>query len=146
MAKPNTNHLLIVKGLLRYLKGIAIARIIYKLIPNLGDDYIVQSDAIWGTKDNRKLFQGYILVQHRRSISWTANRQKSIAQSTIEAEICAGNKGARQVAWFEKLVKDLDKRTNTPILIIDNAIAEELAKTQKLHSKAKHIKIKEMFI
>ena len=29
MAKPNTNHLLIAKGLLQYLKGIAIAKIIY---------------------------------------------------------------------------------------------------------------------
>ena len=64
----------------------------------------------------------------------------------MEAKICASNEGARQVAWFKKLVKDLDKRTNTPILIIDNAIAKELAKTQKSYSKAKHIKIKEMFI
>ena len=40
MAKPNTNHLLIAKGLLRYLKGIAIARITYKLT-QLGDNYIV---------------------------------------------------------------------------------------------------------
>ena len=43
-------------------------------------------------------------------------------------------------------MKDLDERTNTPILMIDNAAAEELAKTWKSHSKAKHIKIKEMFI
>ena len=43
-------------------------------------------------------------------------------------------------------MKDLDKRTNTPILMINNAAAEELAKTWKLHSKAKHIEIKEMFI
>jgi hypothetical protein len=64
----------------------------------------------------------------------------------MEAEICASSKGARQVAWFEKLVKDLDERTNIPILIIDNATAEELTKTWKSHSKAKHIKIKEMFI
>jgi hypothetical protein len=64
----------------------------------------------------------------------------------MEAEICARSEGARQVAWFKKLVKDLDKRTNTPILMIDNAAAEELAKTWKSHSKAKHIKIKEMFI
>ena len=41
IAKPNTNHLLIAKGLLRYFKGIAIARIIYKPILELGDDYIV---------------------------------------------------------------------------------------------------------
>jgi phosphoribosylformimino-5-aminoimidazole carboxamide ribonucleotide (ProFAR) isomerase len=64
----------------------------------------------------------------------------------MKAKICVGSKGVRQVAWFKKLVKDLDERTNTPILIIDNAIAEELAKTWKSHSKAKHIKIKEMFI
>ena len=50
-------------------------------------------------------------------------------QSTIKAKICASSKGARQVAQFEKLVKDLNKRTNTPILIIDNAAAKELAKT-----------------
>ena len=43
-------------------------------------------------------------------------------------------------------MKDLDKRINTPILMIDNAAAEELAKTWKSHSKAKHIEIKEMFI
>ena len=67
-------------------------------------------------------------------------------QSTIKAKICIGNKGACQVAQFEKLVKDLDKRTNIPILIINNAATKELAKTQKLHSKAKHIKIKEIFI
>jgi hypothetical protein len=29
MAKPNTNYLLIAKGLLQYLKGIAIAKITY---------------------------------------------------------------------------------------------------------------------
>ena len=45
MAKPNTNYLLIAKGLLCYLKGIAIARIIYKPILDLRDDYIVWSDA-----------------------------------------------------------------------------------------------------
>jgi hypothetical protein len=64
----------------------------------------------------------------------------------MEAEICASSEGACQVTWFKKLVKDLDKRTNTPILMIDNTAAEELAKTWKSHSKAKHIEIKEMFI
>jgi len=43
-------------------------------------------------------------------------------------------------------VKDLNEKTNTLILMIDNAAAEELSKTWKSHSKAKHIEIKEMFI
>ena len=131
--------------MLRYLKGTATAGITYKPT-QLGDNYTVWSDATWGTEDDRKSFQGYVLIRHRGAISWTANRQKSTAQSTMEAEICAGSEGARQVAWFEKLIKDLDERINTPILIINNAAAKELAKTWKSHSKAKHIKIKEMFI
>jgi len=56
MAKPNTNYLLMAKGLLRYFKGIATAGITYKPMLDLGDDYIVWSDAIWGIEDNRKSF------------------------------------------------------------------------------------------
>jgi hypothetical protein len=41
MAKPNTNHLSMAKGLLRYFKGIATAKITYKPMPDLGDNYIV---------------------------------------------------------------------------------------------------------
>jgi len=43
-------------------------------------------------------------------------------------------------------VKDLNKKINTPILMINNLAAEELLKTWKSHSKAKHIEIREMFI
>ena len=68
MAKPNTNHLSIAKGLLRYLKGTATAGITYKPT-QLGDNYTVWSDATWGTEDDRKSFQGYVLVQHKGSIS-----------------------------------------------------------------------------
>ena len=145
MSKPNTNHLSMAKGLLRYLKGTATAGITYHPT-NQGEEYKIWSDATWGTEDDRKSFQGYTLIRHGGAISWTANRQKSTAQSTMEAEICAGSDGARQAAWFEKMVKDLDEKTNIPILMIDNAAAEELAKTWKSHSKAKHIEIKEMFI
>jgi hypothetical protein len=44
------------KGLLRYFKGTATARITYKPMPDLGDDYIVWSDATWGIEDDRKSF------------------------------------------------------------------------------------------
>ena len=51
---------------------------------------------------------------------------------------------------MEKLVKDLVESSttpiNTPVLRIDNTAAEELSKTWKSHSKAKHIEIREMFL
>jgi hypothetical protein len=49
---------------------------------------------------------------------------------------------------MEKLVIDLDKKdlTNTLILHMDNVPAKELSKTWKSYSKAKHIKIRYMFL
>ena len=49
---------------------------------------------------------------------------------------------------MEKLVIDLDEKdlTNTLILRIDNTPAKELSKTWKSHSKAKHIKIRYMYL
>jgi hypothetical protein len=140
MSRPNSNHLSMAKGLLRYLKGTAILGIgygyrIYSL------DYTLWSDAIWGTEDDRKSFQGYVLIRHGGAISWTAIRQKSTSQSSMEAEIRAGSAAAREGAWFEKVVSDLGETTSIPVLKIDNSAAEELSRTWKSHSKAKHIEI-----
>jgi hypothetical protein len=147
MARPNENHLSIAKQLLRYLKGTITLGIEYK--PTLiGYDVILWSDATWGTEDDRKSFQGYVLIRHSGAICWSATRQKSTSQSSMEAEICAGSDAGREAAWMEKLVMDLDEKdlTNIPILRMDNAPAEELSKTWKSHSKAKHIEIRYMFL
>ena len=64
----------------------------------------------------------------------------------MEAEICAASEEAREAAWIEKIRNDLDETTNTPILRIDSAAAEELSKAFKSHSKAKHIEIRETFV
>jgi hypothetical protein len=68
MAKPNTNHLSMAKGLLRYLKGTATAGITYQPTEQK-EDYKVWSDATWGTEDDRKSFQGYVLIRHGGAIS-----------------------------------------------------------------------------
>jgi len=147
MARPNENHLTIAKQLLRYLKGTTTLGIEFRPT-SIGYDVILWSDATWGTEDDRKSFQGYILIRHGGAICWSATRQKSTSQSSMEAEICAGSDAGREAAWMEKLVMDLDEKdlTNTPILRMDNAPAEELSKTWKSHSKAKHIEIRYMFL
>jgi hypothetical protein len=145
MAKPNVYHLSIAKQLLRYLKGTMSLGITYKPT-KLGDNYILWSDATWGSEDDRKSFQGYVLIRHRGALSWSATRQKSTSQNSMEAEICAASAARRHAAWMEKLVYDLKETTDIPVLRIDNTAAEELTKTWKSHSKAKHIEIREMFI
>jgi hypothetical protein len=97
MARLNENHMLIVKQLLRYLKGTITLGIEYK--PTLiGYDVILWSDATWGTEDDRKSFQGYVLIRYSGAICWSATRQKSTSQSLMEAEICAGSDAGREAA------------------------------------------------
>ena len=97
MAKLNKNHLTITKQLLCYLKGTTTLGIEFRPT-SIGYDVILWSDATWGTKDDHKSFQGYILIRHGGAICWSATRQKSTSQSLIEAEICARSNAGREAA------------------------------------------------
>lgn len=41
------------------------------------------------------------------AIAWTATRQKSTSLWSMEVEITAASEGGKEVAWLEKLLKDL---------------------------------------
>jgi len=54
-----------------------------------------------------------------------AQRQKSTALSSMEAEIMAASEGARSAVWLKKLTRDLGERDNNnnpfiPTLYCDN--------------------------
>jgi hypothetical protein len=59
----------------------------------------------------------------------------------IEAKIIATNKGVKEVAWLEKITKDLNKVDNIviPILRCDNLGRIDLIKDIKYYNKAKYI-------
>src|SRR5450432_2100430 len=75
-----------------------------------------------------------------------SQRQKSTAQSSIEAEIIAANEGAKEVAWLEKITLDLNEKPQMPILRCDNLGGTDLMKDTKHHNKAKHIEIRYLYI
>ena len=81
---------------------------------------------------------------------WMAQRQKSIALSSMEAEIMAASEGARTAIWLEKLSRDLGERDDNnpfiPTLYCDNKSAVDLSYDTKHHQKAKHIEIRYLFI
>ncbi|KAI0990798.1 hypothetical protein K3495_g17389, partial [Podosphaera aphanis] len=79
-------------------------------------------------------------------ISWQAQRQKSTAQSTLEAEIISANEGAKEIAYLEKIWKDIGHEQYVPILYCDNDPAVQFSKDSKFHSKAKHIELKYLFV
>ncbi|KAI0991581.1 hypothetical protein K3495_g16606, partial [Podosphaera aphanis] len=112
----------------------------------LNVEYSVFTDATWGTEDDRKSFMGYLVMYNGGPVSWQAQRQKSTAQSTLEAEIISANEGAKEIAYMEKIWKDIGHQDYTPILYCDNDAAVQFAKDSKFHSKAKHIDLRYLFI
>jgi len=79
-----------------------------------------------------------------------AQRQKSTALSSIEAEIMAASEGVRLAVWLKKLTRDLGERDNDnpliPTLYYDNKGTVNLSYNTKHHQKAKHIKTQYLFV
>ena len=146
MSKPNSYHLSMAKHLLKYLRRTRSLGITYRPDKNT-QQWEAWSDATWGTESDKKSFQGYTVIWNGGAVTWSATRQKSTAQSSMEAEIMAASEGAKEMAWMEKIATDTATTiTHTPILRVDNEAAVELAKTTKFHNRAKHIDIRHFFV
>ncbi|KAI1003628.1 hypothetical protein K3495_g4576 [Podosphaera aphanis] len=123
MSKPRFSFLLHAKHLLRYLQRTANYGITYSpsnqdgcVVSPSSNVFNIYTDATWGTENDRKSFQGYAVVYNRGAISWTAQRQKSTALSSMEAEIIAASEGAKEAAWMEKFWQDLHQERYIPTL------------------------------
>ena len=66
-----------------------------------------------------------------------AQRQKSTALSSIEAEIMAASEGARSAVWLKKLTRDLGERDDDdpfiPTLYCDNRGTVDFSYDTKHH-------------
>jgi hypothetical protein len=161
MATPGQSHYRLSKQLLRYLNGTRETGITYSDRPihlplckikltSLPASYTIFTDATWGTEHDRISFQGMAVVRYGGAVIWMAQRQKSTALSSMEAEIMAASEGARSAVWLEKLTRDLGERDDVnpfiPTLYCDNKGAVDLSYDTKHHQKAKHIETRYLFV
>jgi hypothetical protein len=73
-------------------------------------------------------------------ISWAARKQKTVAQSTCDAEYIACAEAARECMWLRMLTTEIDLIQPHPTpLLTDNESALALAKDPRFHARAKHI-------
>jgi hypothetical protein len=144
MQDPRICHLRLVKQVLRYLNGTRNLGIRYQ--PVKGSQYTLYSDSTGGSECDRVSFQGWVVTRSGGAISWVSQRQKSTAQSSMEAEFIAASEASREAAWLEKLNRDLDDPSVPPTLYSDNRSAVDLIYDPKYHARAKHIDIRYAFI
>jgi len=126
MENPTTQDWNQVKRIFRYLKNTVDYGIIYKRKEALK----VYSDADYaGDKDTRRSTTGVVATLTHGAISWTSQLQRSMATSTMEAEIISASEGAKELIWLKRLLSELSKTANQdkpPTLYIDNADAVNL--------------------
>jgi hypothetical protein len=122
-AAPKENHTEAVKRIARYLKGTIDNGIIMR--PN-GNSFNVYVDADFGGLWDKETAQdkpitaksrtGYVVMYAGCPIIWASQLQTEIALSTTEAEYLALSTALRQTIPIMRLVKELGKHFNLPLV------------------------------
>ena len=91
---------------------------------------------------------GWVIFWQHAPISWGSNRQKSIAQSSCEAEIMALSEASKDMVYFRKLVGGLSSTflSGPSDVATDNMGARNLSYNPEHHDKSKHIERRHFYV
>jgi transposase InsO family protein len=106
------------------------------------------TDSDWaGSQDSRVSTQGNIIMLNNNVISWDCKKQKSVSQSSTEAEFIAINLAARQVVWLQCLINEVYGIHLTSTVYTDNQAAQAWCVSERVkHQRAKHIDISYKYV
>jgi hypothetical protein len=127
------------KRVVRYLKG---TRNLQLCLGGTNPSKLVGfTDASYACcPDSGKSVGAYCFSLGAGMISWAARKQKTVAQSTCDAEYIACAEAARECMWLRMLTTEIDLIQPHPTpLLTDNESALALAKDPRFHARAKHI-------
>ncbi|GJS71211.1 ribonuclease H-like domain, reverse transcriptase, RNA-dependent DNA polymerase [Tanacetum coccineum] len=121
MQEPREQHMKAIRQVLRYVKGTKDHGITYK---HNGGNKI-----------------------HESPISWSIQKQATVALSSCESEFIATTAAATQALWLKRLLSKLTHTQEEKITIqVDNKSAIALMKNPVFHGRSKHIDTKYHFI
>ncbi|PKU74665.1 Retrovirus-related Pol polyprotein from transposon TNT 1-94 [Dendrobium catenatum] len=145
MQTPKETHFLMIKRVLKYLKGTS-----HLGIKIFRSDLTLEaySDADWGgDQTDRRSISGHCFFLGTSPVLWKAQKQKTVARSSTEAEYRALATASSEVIWLRRLLQDLNIPTDHPTKILcDNTSAISIANNPILRARTKHIEIDLHFI
>jgi hypothetical protein len=141
-SNPSPQHMRLAKYVLAYLRGTADLRLRYD--GARGEGLHGYSDSSLGDQaDDYHSTSGYVFLLANAAISWCSRKQKTVAQSTTQAEYMALAEAANQAAWYQSFLMELGYEVSDPIpLHGDNKGAVDLALNPVTGRRSKHIPIK----
>lgn len=135
------------KRVVRYLKATSKLRLV------LGDTHnankvIGYADASWAEHySDRKSNSGYVFIVNGGTVSWACRKQKCVALSSTEAEFIALSEACQEAHWLVRLLADMQRPLNTPILIYeDNQSCLKMIGDERLSNRTKHIDTRYNFV
>jgi hypothetical protein len=149
---PGMKHWRAVQRVLRYLHTTMDLGITY------GNDKVNSSpsnlkivaycDADWASdRDDRRSVSAYLVAINGAVIAWRAQKQQTVAQSSVEAEYLAMGQVVKEVLWWSYLLKGLHQPFPVPFPIFsDSQGAIALVDQPSCHSRSKHIEVRHHFI
>jgi hypothetical protein len=144
-SNPNQTHMDTVDRIFAYLKNDPG---VYSGKHGLQLRGFVDSDFA-GCEDSRKSTTGWVFTLAGGPVSWSSQRQKKVATSTMDAEYIAGAEAAKEAVWIRNFINDLripGVHVDTVPPYIDNNSALKLTRNPEFHSRSKHIDVKHHFI
>ena len=100
---PRENHLMAIKMIMRYLKGIEEYGLYYK--KNEKFELRAYTDANWARNiDDIKNNSGGAFFLGKRLVTWTSKKQSCTSQSTTKAEYVAATINCTNIFWIKQLL------------------------------------------
>ncbi|KAL1225767.1 Retrovirus-related Pol polyprotein from transposon TNT 1-94 [Cardamine amara subsp. amara] len=146
MQSPRESHGQAIKHILRYVKGTSGYGIFFK---KDGTKRIIgYSDSSHNIDvDDVKSTSGQVFYFGSSPITWTSQKQPTVALSSCEAEFMAATEAAKQAIWLKEMLSEiLSEEGERVILRIDNKSAIALTKNLVFHGRSKHILSRYHFI
>lgn len=146
MSAPLTKHYQEAKRVLRYIKGTSRFGVQFTSVEN--PELHGYSDSDWGgSNEDKKSTSGYLFTLGSAVFCWQSSKQKTVAQSTAEAEYIAVCAAANQAIWLQRLLGEIGFNTEDGVPIYcDNKSAIAIGKNPVQHRRTKHIEIKYHFV
>ncbi|XP_040251457.2 uncharacterized protein [Aegilops tauschii subsp. strangulata] len=103
------------------------------------------ADGFMTDPDDFKSQSGYVFILNGGAVDWKSSKQKTVADSTTEAEYVAASEASKEAVWIKQFLEDLGVVPSAldPVEIYcDNSGAVAQAREPSSHHKTRHIQRK----
>jgi hypothetical protein len=146
MHDPREPHLVLVKRILRYVKGTLSSGLHIGTGPV--HSLTAYSDADWaGCPDSRRSTFGFCVFLGDNLISWSSKRQTTVSRSSAETEYRAVAHAVAECCWLRQLLQELHVPLDSATVVhCDNVSAVYMTANPVHHRRTKHIEIDIHFV